>query len=281
MIDQNTTFAVIGLGVLGGSYVQALSQKGYRCIGIDIDETALSYAKQQHWIQEGSTDPSAVKDADIVVSALYPHTFVQWIQQNQKYMKPGALLTDVTGIKREIIHDINAELRRDVEFIACHPMAGKEFKGIQYADAQRFANANFIIVPTEQNTKEAIDTAHQLAEILGFTKISELSAQDHDRMIGFLSQLTHVIAVSLMNVSDNTHLVDYTGDSFRDLTRIAKINEDMWPELFILNKDNLIREINEFSDELLRFRDLLEKEDTQGMKDKMIQSTERRKKFDR
>ena len=84
-----------------------------------------------------------------------------------------------------------------------------------------------------------------------------------------------------MNVSDNTHLVDYTGDSFRDLTRIAKINEDMWPELFILNKDNLIREINEFSDELLRFRDLLEKEDTQGMKEKMIQSTARRKKFDR
>ena len=281
MIEPHTKFAVIGLGVLGGSYVQALSQKGYDCIGIDVDEAALAYAKEKHWIQEGSTDPSIVKDADIVVSALYPHTFVEWVKANQHFMKPGALLTDVTGIKREIIRDIHAELRDDVEFIACHPMAGKEFKGIQYADAQRFANANFIIVPTPENTKAAVDTAHQLAEILGFTKISELSAEDHDRMIGFLSQLTHVIAVSLMNVSDNTHLVDYTGDSFRDLTRIAKINEDMWPELFILNKDNLIREINEFSDELLRFRNLLEAEDVQGMKDKMIQSTERRKKFDK
>ena len=114
-------------------------------------------------------------------------------------------------------------------------------------------------MPTEKNTNDAIQTAYQMAEILGFTKISELSAEDHDRMIGFLSQLTHVIAVSLMNVSDNTHLADYTGDSFRDLTRIAKINEDMWPELFILNKDNLIREINEFSDELLRFRKKKEK----------------------
>lgn len=281
MIKPSTKFAVIGLGVLGGSYVQALSQKGYYCIGIDVDETALTYAKEKHWIQEGSTDSSLVKEVDIVVSALYPHTFVEWVKTNQKYMKAGVLLTDVTGIKREIIHDINHELRSDVEFIACHPMAGKEFKGIQYADAQRFANANFIIVPTEKNTNGAIQTVHQMAEILGFTKISELSAEDHDRMIGFLSQLTHVIAVSLMNVSDNTHLVDYTGDSFRDLTRIAKINEDMWPELFILNKDNLIREINEFSDELLRFRNLLEKEDTQGMKAKMIQSTERRKKFDR
>jgi prephenate dehydrogenase len=281
MINEKTKFAVIGLGVLGGSYVQALSRKGYACIGVDIDEAALQYAKDKNWIMEGSQDASVIQDADIIVSALYPHTFAQWVKENQKYMKPGAVLTDVTGIKREIIKDINAELRNDVEFIACHPMAGKEFKGIQYADANRFANANFIIVPTEKNTKEAVATAHQLAEILGFTKISELTAEEHDRMIGFLSQLTHVIAVSLMNVSDNTHLVDYTGDSFRDLTRIAKINEDMWPELFILNKDNLIREINEFSDELLRFRNLLETEDVEGMKKKMIQSTERRKKFDK
>ena len=281
MINEKTKFAVIGLGVLGGSYVQALSRKGYACIGVDIDEAALQYAKDKNWIMEGSQDASVIQDADIIVSALYPHTFVQWFKENQQYMKPGAVLTDVTGIKREIIKDINAELRNDVEFIACHPMAGKEFKGIQYADANRFANANFIIVPTEKNTKEAVATAHQLAEILGFTKISELTAEEHDRMIGFLSQLTHVIAVSLMNVSDNTHLVDYTGDSFRDLTRIAKINEDMWPELFILNKDNLIREINEFSDELLRFRNLLETEDVEGMKKKMIQSTERRKKFDK
>jgi prephenate dehydrogenase len=281
MIESDTVFAIVGLGVLGGSYIQALSKKGYKCIGIDIDEEAVQYAMKNHWIAAGGTDSSLVQKADIIVSCLYPHVFVQWVKENQKYFKAGALLSDVTGIKREIIRDINAELREDVEFIACHPMAGKEFKGIQYADAARFANANFIIVPTAENTPEAIASAHQLAEILGFTKISQLTAAEHDRMIGFLSQLTHVIAVSLMNVSDNTHLVDYTGDSFRDLTRIAKINEDMWPELFELNKDNLIREINEFSQELLRFRDLLAENDTEGMKEKMIQSTERRKKFDK
>ncbi|MCH3960990.1 MAG: prephenate dehydrogenase [Solobacterium sp.] len=281
MIESDTVFAIVGLGVLGGSYIQALSKMGYKCIGIDIDEEAVQYAMKNHWIAAGGTDSSLVQKADIIVSCLYPHVFVQWVKENQKYFKAGALLSDVTGIKREIIRDINAELREDVEFIACHPMAGKEFKGIQYADAARFANANFIIVPTAENTPEAIASAHQLAEILGFTKISQLTAAEHDRMIGFLSQLTHVIAVSLMNVSDNTHLVDYTGDSFRDLTRIAKINEDMWPELFELNKDNLIREINEFSQELLRFRDLLAENDTEGMKEKMIQSTERRKKFDK
>lgn len=281
MIDKNTKIAVIGLGVLGGSYVQALSAKGYHCTGIDIDENTIALAKDKGWIEKGGRDPQLVKDADLVVFALYPHVFVNWLKENQQYLKAGCLITDVTGVKREVIRSVNEILRKDVEFIACHPMAGRESRGIHFADAPRFEKANFIIVPTENNTQEAIETMKQLASLLGFTRISQLSAEEHDRMIGFLSQLTHVIAVSLMNVSDNTHLVDYTGDSFRDLTRIAKINEDMWPELFILNKDNLVREINEFSDELLRFRDLLVNEDTEGMKQKMIQSTERRKKFDR
>lgn len=281
MIEKNTIFAVIGLGVLGGSYIQALSENGYPCIGIDIDQSALDCALQKGWIVKGSTDPSIVKEADIIVSCLYPHAFVDWIKKNQQFIRKGALLTDVTGVKRNVISAVNAELRDDIEFIACHPMAGKEFKGIQYADASKFSAANFIIVPTDENSKEAIDTARCLAKILGFTKISELSAEEHDKMIGFVSQLTHVIAVSLMNVTDNTHLVDYTGDSFRDLTRIAEINESMWPELFVENKDNLLREISAFQNELENMKELIDQEDYEGMKQKMILSTERRKKFNR
>lgn len=281
MIEKNTVFAVIGLGVLGGSYVQALSEKGFTCIGVDIDQSALDYALEKGWIVKGSTDPSVVQEADIVVSCLYPRAFVEWIKANQKYMRSGALLSDVTGVKRNVIRNIQAVLRKDVEFIACHPMAGKEFKGIRYADASKFTEANFIIVPTSSNSKEAIAAAHSLAEILGFTKISELSAEEHDKMIGFLSQLTHVIAVSLMNVTDNSHLVDFTGDSFRDLTRIAEINESMWPELFVENKDNLLREISAFQNELENMKELIDKEDYDGMKQKMILSTERRKKFNR
>lgn len=281
MINSDTKFAIIGLGVLGGSYVQALSAKGYACTGIDSNPETIDYALEKGWIVKGGTAPSLVSDADIVVCALYPHVFVQWIKDNQKYIKSHALLTDVTGVKREVIHDINEELRDDVEFISCHPMAGRESRGIHYADASRFKDANFIIVPTSENSEEAVNTMHQMAEILGFTHISILTADEHDRMIGFVSQLTHVIAVSLMNVSDNTHLASYTGDSFRDLTRIAKINEDMWPELFILNKDNLIREINDFMHELETFRNMLADNDVEGMKEKMIISTERRKKFDK
>lgn len=281
MIDSNTKIAVIGLGVLGGSYVEALSYKHIECIGIDIDEKAVAYAKEKGWIQKGSSDPSLIKDADIVVSCLYPHTFIQWLKQNQQYIKQNALLTDVTGVKRKVIEEVNGILRDDIEFIACHPMAGKEYKGILFADASKFKDANFIIVPTNNNSLKAIQTARELAETLGFTRISELSAEDHDRMIGFLSQLTHVIAVSLMNVTDNPELVEYTGDSFRDLTRIAEINESMWPELFIDNKDYLLAEINAFENEMDNFKKLLENDDYEGMKEKMILSTERRKLFNK
>ena len=120
-----------------------------------------------------------------------------------------------------------------------------------------------------------------MARILKFGRVCELSAEEHDRMIGFLSQLTHVIAVSLMNTSDHSHLADYTGDSFRDLTRIANINEDLWPELFVMNKDYLLEEIHAFTHEMESFAGLIENEDYEAMRRKLIQSTKRRKQFDK
>jgi prephenate dehydrogenase len=160
-------------------------------------------------------------------------------------------------------------------------MAGKEVSGVKFADDTIFHSANFIILPTEKNTKEAIDSLRQMAQILGFHNISELSVEDHDAMIGFVSHLTHAIAVSLMNTNDNTHLVEYTGDSFRDLTRIAKINENLWSEVFFLNKDNLIKEIDDFTAEVENLKSKLIHNDVEGLKELFIQSTARRKLFDK
>lgn len=281
MINEKTKISVIGLGVLGGSYAKGFAKAGIQVYAVDLNEDALRFARENHWIKDGSTDPSIIRDSDIVISCLYPHTFIQWVKENQKYFRPGTLLTDVTGVKRAVIKAINEELRDDCEFIACHPMAGRESRGLAYADESRFENANFIIVPTENSSKHAIDTAYEIAHLLKFGKIRELSAEEHDRMIGFLSQLTHVIAVSLMNTSDHSHLADYTGDSFRDLTRIANINEDLWPELFVMNKDYLLEEIHAFTHEMESFADLIENEDYEAMRKKLIQSTARRKLFDK
>lgn len=281
MIKRSDKIGIIGLGLLGGSYAKGFYNAGYRVYGIDIDPEAIAFAKRMKWIVEGGDDPALLSDCDIVISALYPRLFVEWIKENQHVLKEGIILSDVTGIKRQVIEEVNAVLRKDIEFIACHPMAGREYKGIAYADCNQFETSNFIIVPTENNSERAKEAGYDIGRILRFKTISELSPEEHDDIIGFVSQLCHVIAISLMNLSENEKLVDYTGDSFRDLTRIANINENLWPELFICNKDNLLKHIDALEHQVHILRDYIEEENIEAMKALMVEATARRKKFDR
>ena len=281
MIKRSDKIGIIGLGLLGGSYAKGFYNAGYRVYGIDIDPEAIAFAKRMKWIVEGGDDPALLSDCDIVISALYPRLFVEWIKENQHVFKEGIILSDVTGIKRQVIEEVNAVLRKDIEFIACHPMAGREYKGIAYADCNQFETSNFIIVPTENNSERAKEAGYDIGRILRFKTISELSPEEHDDIIGFVSQLCHVIAISLMNLSENEKLVDYTGDSFRDLTRIANINENLWPELFICNKDNLLKHIDALEHQVHILRDYIEEENIEAMKALMVEATARRKKFDR
>ena len=172
-------------------------------------------------------------------------------------------------------------LSNGVEFISAHPMAGKEVYGIENSDEKIFFGANYVVVPTEKNTEEGIEVCKRIGEILGFGRITQLSPEEHDEMIGFVSQLTHCIAVALMTCYENEHLEKYTGDSFRDLTRIAKINEVMWSELFLLNKEALLRQMDLFESQFKKLHDCLVNDDSEGMKEMMINATERRKLFDK
>lgn len=282
MIAEDTRFLIVGLGLIGGSYAMGLKKNGYHVDAIDINQLSIDFAKKNGIIDDGATfDIDLIKNADFIISGLYPNMVCEWIATYQKYMKPHCFLTDVSGVKTAIVTKIQDNLRDDLEFLASHPMAGKEVSGVKYADDSIFHIANFIITPTEKNSEEAIEMLKNFATVLGFSNITVLTPEKHDEMIGFVSQLTHVIAVSLMNTNDNTHLVEYTGDSFRDLTRIAKINENLWSELFFLNKDNLIREIDDFIAEVNNLKAKLERNDVEGLKELFIQSTIRRKLFDR
>lgn len=282
IISTENKILIIGLGLIGGSYAMALTNAGYHVSAISRNPDTINYALSTGMIEKGSVeiDPEIIGEADIVVFGLYPTTLLEWLEKYQHLFKSGALITDVSGVKSSIVPKIQDMLRPDLEFIGSHPMAGKESSGVKNSDPSIFKQANFIITPTEKNTKDAIESCYQLAEILGFTRISELSIEGHDEMIGFLSQLTHVIAISLMTCNDSQELVKYTGDSFRDLTRIAKINEKMWSELFLMNKTELLAQIDRFSSELQEFRNLLDAEDRKGMEEKMILSTQRRHQFD-
>ena len=274
---------IIGLGLMGASFAKRLSpQKDKTIYGIDQNEQTIQTALELNIIKEGSTDPGKlIKKCNLIILALYPTMIKPWIVENQQYLEFGTILMDISGVKTNIVEPVQAILREDLELISIHPMCGRESRGIDFAQADIFDNANYIIVPTDKNTPTAIEAAKQLGKDLRVKNISILSCEEHDRMIGFLSQLTHVIAVSLMNTHDNSHLVEYTGDSFRDLTRIATINEDLWSELFLLNKDILLDEIDQFLDATKHFRDSLEKEDIDEMKRLFIQSTNRRKLFNK
>lgn len=274
---------IVGLGLMGGSYARGLKRIGYHISAIDTDEKAISYALENSIIDEGSTecDENLISKADVVIFGLYPHVILSWIKENQQHFRSGIRITDVTGVKTSVVYGIQSILRPDVEFIASHPMAGREVYGVQNSTDAMFHNANFIVTPTERNTQDAVLWCKDLGNLLGFRRVSVLSPEDHDNMIGFVSQLTHVIAVALMDCSDNTHLVDYTGDSFRDLTRIANINERMWSELFLMNKAPLLDQMDTFIEEMKGIRTMLENDDRQGLCEKMKLSTQRRAMFDR
>ena len=280
---SKSNILIVGLGLIGGSYAKALTRLGFHVTALARRQETIDYAVAHGIIAEGAVgvDAGLIGSADAVIFALYPGVFKDWIRDNQQLLRPGAMLTDVTGVKRCIVYDIQAMLRPDVEFIAAHPMAGKEVYGVENSDDRIFHEANYIVTPTDRNTPEAIEWCKSLGRILGFRKVSVLSPEEHDEMIGFLSQLTHCIAVSLMTCKENRHLVDYTGDSFRDLTRIARINEDMWSELFLLNRDELLAQMDQFEKEFHELRDMLADGDVEGMKEKMRLSTQRRAYFDK
>ena len=280
--NRGKNILIVGLGLMGGSYARALKRLRYHVAAIDRDPEAIAYALQEHIISEGSADDERlIREADAIIFALYPGIFPEWVEKHRHLFRGGTMITDVTGVKSCIVYKIQEILPEDVEFIAAHPMAGRELSGVAYSDDRIFRDANYIVVPTDKNTPGSIEWCENLGRILGFNRVAVLSPEEHDEMIAFVSQLTHCIAVALMTCNDNKHLSEYTGDSFRDLTRIAHINEKMWSELFFMNKEPLLREMNRFIDELTQIRTLIENDDAEGLKEKMKFSTKRRERFDR
>lgn len=283
IVDVSKKILIVGLGLLGGSYARSLKRFGFHISAITLEQSSIDYAIKENIIDEGSTvlDERMIGEADLVIFALYPHVFVEWIKNNQGLLKSGALITDVTGVKRSVVYEIQAMLRPDVEFVAAHPMAGREVSGVENSTEKMFIGANYIVTPTEKNTPEAVQTCIELGRLLGFSNVTTLSPEEHDEMIGFLSQLTHCIAITLMTCNDKENMEKFTGDSFRDLTRIARINDLMWSELFVANKDVLLDHMNLFIDKFNDLKTMLETEDVEGMRAMMRHSTERRALFDK
>lgn len=283
ILDNNKKILIVGLGLLGGSYATALKKKGFYVTAITRSQSSVDYAAEHGLIDRGDTAVNAelIAEADIIVFALYPRVFKNWIKENGHLITKGTVITDVTGVKGSLVYDIQALLPEGTEFISAHPMAGREVYGVENSTDEIFKGANYIVVPTDRNTPEAISLCKQLGELLGFAQVSVLSPREHDRMIAFLSQLTHCIAVSLMCANGDENLVRYTGDSFRDLTRIANINDDMWSELFLANREALLEEMDNYRESFEKLYGYIKDGKRDEMRAMMRLSSARRKKFDK
>ena len=283
---ENLTVTIVGLGVIGAAFAQSFKEIGINTVyGIDIDEETIKKAEEKNIINKGFLETKEpLEKSDFVVITLYPNLMKSFFVNNINYFKKNAIITDVVGIKEKIIKDIDPIIEksgRNIDFIFGHPMAGREKRGIDFADSRVFKDANYIIIKDEKNKKENLELLSEIVKCMGFKKVSFLTAQEHDEIIAFTSQLTHAIAVSLVNSDSEKYDTNrFIGDSYRDLTRIAKINEDLWAELFIGNKKNLLKMIQQFERELDVIKDALNDNDLGTLKEKFIISTKRREKID-
>ena len=280
-----TKIAIVGLGVVGGSLAKGLKENpevDEEVLAIDIDHKTIETALSQGVIDRGETENKTIlQEADIVFICLYPTAMRNFLITYQSEFKNGAILTDVVGVKQALLNQIIDVIPPQVDFIFGHPMAGREKTGFNFADASVLKDANYLLTIRSENNEENVEILSALIHRIGFKRITNVSPQKHDDMIAFTSQLTHAIAVALVN-SDHGYkeTVKYVGDSYRDLTRIAKINENLWSELFMANKEPLLEKIDGFQKELDAIRSAVNEEDTKRLQDIFITSTKRREYSD-
>jgi prephenate dehydrogenase len=274
---------IVGLGVVGGSYAMSLKEAGYENVfGIDTNTETLKKAKEQGIIKEGCiSGENLLKEADLTIISIYPKFVKKFIKNNIDNFKKGSVITDVTGIKEMLINDILKILPDDIDFVFGHPMAGREKKGIDYASATVFKGANYIITPIDKNKSENVELIEKLAYDIGFARVKKITPAKHDELIGFTSQLPHAMAVALINSDEEGRETgSFIGDSYRDLTRIANINEELWSELFLGNKDNLLKCIKNFESQLDLIKKSIIEDDKESLMEYFRKSTGRREKLE-
>lgn len=282
MISLEFNITVVGLGLIGGSYAMALKElKPNNLWGIDIDLNAIKAAEDMGIIDKGYKDAAEpLSKSDIVIVSLYPEAAIEFIKKYKNDFKRGAVITDTSGIKESIVKEVSDLIPDYVDFIGGHPMAGRESKGLAFASKDIFKNANYIITPTEKNKKENIKLIEDIARNIGCKNVVLIDSKVHDKIIAYTSAVPHIIAVALMNCDNfNEQRGFFIGGSFRDATRVALINPDLWSELFISNKENILTELEEFENNLSLMKEAIRKEDVSLMKEIFNKAGSKRRKL--
>ena len=273
--------AIIGLGLIGGSMARRL--RGFHnCTIAAYNRTkeTLLLAKQDGAIDEGYSSPADAMDgADLIIMCLYPKLNVDFIRDNLNKIKPGAVITDVTGIKGYMVRELKKFLPKNIDFIGGHPMAGREVGGYKSSTDTLFDNASYIITPTPENKPENVALIRDMAKYIGCRTVMTTTPDEHDAIIAYTSQLMHVVAVALCDNPMIERSASFSAGSLRDCTRVAVINAQMWSELFVENKEHLSKRIQEMIDSLGKIKEAVESSDREKLEEIMTNATEQKLKW--
>lgn len=281
MIDKKKNFLIVGLGLMGGSYAEKLSLQSYKVFAIDQNFQSINIGKKRRIIKnKNENEDQLIQKADYIILAIPPKSCPIWIKNNVNKLKENVLITDMMGVKSHFVNDIQSMLSTQ-EFISMHPMTGKEYSGINYASSNIFNSSNMLIVPTDKNTNRGMDFAYDLAKILGVKNISVIDVATHDQIVGYVSHLSHVISVAFMNSYESKSIKNIAGTSFKDITRIANINENIWTQLFLENKKELLPLIEKYIEELNLIKDAISNDDEDKLKSLLKESRIKREAFNK
>lgn len=274
--------AIVGLGLIGGSMAMALQGfEEYEIVGVDVSQPTLRFATEHHVADRVTDDAAqAIGQADVVFLCLHPQGIVDFLRQNKDNFKPGALVTDVCGVKTAIVEAARV-LPEQVEFIGGHPMAGTEFSGVQNALKNMFHGAHYIIVPDEGSSPDKVALLERMAEYIGCRDVVKTTPEQHDAIIAYTSQMMHVIAVSVCDDPKLFEFMGFEGDSFRGCTRVAALDVPLWTQLFSLNAPQLDEALERLEQNINAYRQALRSGDRQALAQKLEWSAGRKRKMNR
>ena len=277
---ESKTIGVVGLGLMGASLCKALGAGGHRILGKDTDEHVQKYALQTGTVQEELTD-ERVPECDYLFLAVYPGAAVDILRQLAKLIRQDTVVCDLCGVKQAVCAPCFAIAEEcGFTFVGGHPMAGKQFSGIKYADEKLYQGATMILVPRREEDLFLVSRLSDLLREAGFRSVTITTPEKHDRMIAFTSQLAHVVSNAYIKSPTAEEHLAFSAGSYRDLTRVAKLNETMWTELFLDNAEYLGFELDCLIRSLQEYRDAIAAGDAQTLHRLLREGRERKEAID-
>ena len=274
------TVGILGLGLIGGSMARAYALEGHTVLACDMDEQMLQFAMLAGAVH-GKLEENTISTCDLILLAIYPDGSATWLEENARFINQQTLVMDLCGVKREICHRCFPLAEKyGFTFVGGHPMAGSQFSGFKYSRANLFADQPMVLVPPKFDDIQLLDRCKQMLAPCGFGRFSVTTAAEHDKMIAFTSQMPHILSNAFIKSPTATNHKGFSAGSYKDLTRVAWLNPQMWAELFLENKDNTLAELDIYIESLCSYRTALANNDLETLTALLEEGKHRKEEVD-